>query len=208
MKTTHAIPTRTFPNLRQVKSLPASIVSLHEANYRTTVAKANEVLERLSRADRDGAHPLFSELRMLHLSLPPLLAAVKGHELMLARMGGDSSPPRGPLADLIARDFGGHEAWTREVTAAAMSSRGWVALSYDLDLQRLMLAIGDMPEQISAWNQVPLVVFEVSTASSVAEFGSDRGRYVRSLLESVDWTVVGKRLEDALGLRTAGHSSD
>ena len=208
MKTTHAIPTRTFANLRQVKSLPASIVSLHEANYRTVVTKSNDVLERLSRADRSGAHPVFSELRMLHLSLPPLLAAVKCHELMLSRMGPDTSAPRGPLADLITRDFGGHESLVREISAAAMSSRGWVALSYDLDLQRLMLTIGDTPEQLPVWNQVPLVVFEVSAASSVAEFGSDRSRYVRSLLESVDWGVVGRQLEDALGLRTAGHSGD
>lgn len=204
MKTNLSIPTRAFPQLKNVKALPAAVIARHETHYRTMTAKANEILERLARADRSAAHPVFSELRSLKTALQPVMASVKSYEIFLTHLGGDTRRPQRMLSERIVRDFGGHDEFVNELTASAMATHGWVALSYDLDLQRLMVVIGDTPEQLTVWNNAPILVLEVSDASAASEFGGDRRRYVASLLESVDWAVAERNLEDAIGLQPAG----
>lgn len=204
MKTVFSIPTREFPNLRNLKSLPTRLIAAHEENYRATVGKANEILQRLSTTERATAHPVFSDLRMLKTSLQPVMATVKSYEIFFTHLGGETRRPMKQLSEHIVRDFGNHDAFVSELTASAIASRGWVALSYDLDLKKLMVVVGDTPEQLTVWNNAPILVLEVSASSAALEFGGDRRRYVSALLEAVDWSIAERNLEDAIGLQPAG----
>lgn len=195
---------KNFTNIRNVKGLPSRVLAIHEEHYRASVAKANEILDRLTTADRSTASPVFSELRSLKTALQPVLATVKSYEIFFTHLGGETRRPQKQVSEMLARDFGGYEPFTNELMSTALASRGWVALSYDLDLKRLMCVIGDTPEQLTVWNNAPILVLEVSASTAALEFGGDRKRYLKSLLESIDWAIAERNLEDAIGLQPVG----
>ncbi len=204
MKTTLQLETRVFPNLRKSTTFPARVIALHEEHYKASVIKANEILHRLSTVDRSQSNAIFSDVRMLKTSLQPIMASVKSYEIFFTHIGGETKKPQKMLSERFVHDFGGYEGFVNELTTSAVASRGWVALSYDLDLKRLMVVIGDTPEQLTVWNNAPILVLEVSATSAALEFGGDRRRYVTALLENVDWAIAERNLEDAIGLQPAG----
>lgn len=204
MKTTLQLETRVFPNLRQVTAVPAHVLSLHEEHYKASVTRANEILKRLRDVDRSTSNSIFSDVRMLKTALQPIMASVKSYEIFFTHLGGETRKPQKMLTERFQQDFGGYDGFVNELTSSALASRGWVALSYDLDLRRLMVVIGDTPEQLTVWNNAPILVFEVSAMSAALEFGGDRRRYLTALLDSVDWAIAERNLEDAVGLQPAG----
>lgn len=204
MKTTLQLETHAFPNLRKLSAVPVRVLAQHEEHYKTSVSKANEILQRLHTVDKSTSNSIFSDVRMLKTSLQPIMASVKSYEIFFTHLGGDTRRPQKMLSERFVQDFGGYDAFVNELTSSAIASRGWVALSYDLDLKRLMVVIGDTPEQLTVWNNAPILVFEVSATSAALEFGGDRRRYITALLESVDWAIAERNLEDAIGLQPAG----
>ena len=203
MKTLLQLDTHTFPNLRKL-NLPARVLALHEEHYRSSVNKANEILQRLQSVDRSTSNSIFSDLRVLKTSLQPIIASVKSYEIFFTHLGGDVKKPHKMLSERFVKDFGSYEAFVHELTSSAIASRGWVALAYDLDLKRLMVVIGDTPEQLTVWNNAPILVFEASATSAALEYEGDRRRYMMALLDCVDWSIAERNMEDAVGMQPAG----
>lgn len=194
---------RPFPMLHALKDLPGRTMEEHERLYQTYVRKTNEILAHLEVTDRESAHPIFSEYRSLKTDFMTTLGAVKSYEIFFSHLGGTGGHPSGVLAARIQKDFGSFAAWLADFRACAMASRGWAALAYDLDLDRLINVLGDLPEQMSVWNVQPVMVFEVSERTASIDFQRDRGRYLSALLANVDWARVGEHLEAALALRAS-----
>ena len=190
-------------NLRKL-NLPARVLALHEEHYRSSVNKANEILQRLQNVDCSTSNSIFSDLRVLKTSLQPIIASVKSYEIFFTHLGGDVKKPQKMLSERFVQDFGGYEAFVNELTSSAIASRGWVALAYDLDLKRLMVVIGDTPEQLTVWNNAPILVFEASATSAALEYEGDRRRYMMALLDCVDWSIAERNMEDAIGMQPAG----
>ena len=145
------------------------MLALHEEHYRSSVNKANEILQRLQNVDCSTSNSIFSDLRVLKTSLQPIIASVKSYEIFFTHLGGDVKKPHKMLSERFVKDFGSYEAFVHELTSSAIASRGWVALAYDLDLKRLMVVIGDTPEQLTVWNNAPILVFEASATSAALE---------------------------------------
>lgn len=201
---THIEP-RAFTHLAQVKAIPTPVLEDMKRRYTTAVARTNEILDRLREADRTASNTVFSDMRSLLGALPTTLATVKSYELFFSQLGSRPGvPARGVLADRIARDFGSHAQFLDEFVATALASRGWAAVAWDLDLQRLMCMIGDTPEQLTVWNNTPVIVVDVTERG--LDTGTERSTYVRTLVENLDWQVVERNLENALGLTPVGRS--
>ena len=204
MKTNVPMDAKQFTNIRNLKGLPSRVLAIHEEHYRASVAKANEIMHKLTTADRTTVSPVYSELRSLKTALQPVLATVKSYEIFFTHLGGETRKPQKQLSEMFTRDFGSYDAFVNELTSSAIASRGWVALSYDLDLKQLMCVVGDTPEQLTVWNNAPILVLEVSASTAALEFGGDRRRYVSALLECIDWAIAERNLEDAIGMQPAG----
>ncbi len=204
MKTNVPMDAKQFTNIRNLKGLPSRVLAIHEEHYRASVAKANEIMHKLTTADRTTVSPVYSELRSLKTALQPVLATVKSYEIFFTHLGGETRKPQKQVSEMFTRDFGSYDSFVNELTSSAIASRGWVALSYDLDLKQLMCVVGDTPEQLTVWNNAPILVLEVSASTAALEFGGDRRRYVSSLLECIDWAIAERNLEDAIGLQPAG----
>jgi superoxide dismutase len=197
---------RKFPNLTTIKGIPGSSLDAMQSRYVTAVEKTNEILFRMRGVDRHTAHPVFSEMRSLLTALPPALATVRTYEIFFSQFSGKSRSPEGLLPSQIARDFGSQEEFLEELTRTALCSRGWAAVVYDRDLQRLMCVIGDSPEQLMVWNTVPVLVLEVTERGSAPESSAGRPAYLTALLDHLDWRVIERNLEDALGMQPAGRA--
>lgn len=204
MKTNVPMDAKQFTNIRNLKGLPSRVLAIHEEHYRASVAKANEIMHKLTTADRTTVSPVYSELRSLKTALQPVLATVKSYEIFFTHLGGETRKPQKQVSEMFTRDFGSYDAFVNELTSSAIASRGWVALSYDLDLKQLMCVVGDTPEQLTVWNNAPILVLEVSASTAALEFGGDRRRYVSALLECIDWAIAERNLEDAIGMQPAG----
>ena len=198
------IEARVFPNLTGLKGMPALLVDEMKLRYLTAVSKTNEIFERLERVDYRNAHPVFSEIRSLLTALPQTLGTVKSYEMFFAQIGGSAGRPSAAVAEHIRRDFGSHEAFIEQLTATALSSRCWAAVVFDLDLRRLMCVMGDSPEQLTVWNTSPVIVLEVSGKGSAPSHEPNRTVHIQTLISLLDWRVVERNIEDALGLQSAG----
>jgi len=198
------IDVRAFPALDTLRGLPVRTMREHETIYQMYVRKTNEILSHLEVVDRETAHPIFSEYRSLKGEFMTTLGAVKSYEIFFSHLGGAGGRPDGTMLQHLEHDFGSYEAWLADFRASAMASRGWVALAYDINLQRLLNVMGDAPEQMTVWNVQPAMVFEVSERSASIDFQRDRGRYLDTLLANLDWAVVERNLDDALLLQPAG----
>lgn len=201
---TTTLQARSFPQLKEVRNLPARTLDILRQRYEGYVTKTNEIMKKLDTADRAGAHPVFSELRSLKSELPHALGAVKSYEIFFTHLGSKIPSATSALSEHVKRDFGTHDKFLAEIKATAMASRGWVAVGFDLDLRRLMVMMGDTPEDLTVWNTAPVMILDVSERACAADFGSDRMQYVDALLHNTNWTVVERNLEDALGLQPAG----
>lgn len=198
--TTARLVARKFPVLNRLGTFPRPTLEEHDAAYRGYVAKTNEMLERLEHADRAAAHPVFSEWRAIKSELPIALAAVKSYEVFLTHLGGRGGEPGGALADRIRLDYGSFSTFVGELEATAAASRGWVAVVWDADLERLDIVLGDTPENLCVWRQEPIVVLEVSDRAASVDFARNRRRYLAALLDNLDWELVERDFERAAGL--------
>lgn len=204
MRNTLHLEAKRFPNLSDLKTLPVNTLKPHQQNYLSSVTRTNELFDRLATMYSDTGSQESKDLRSTLTELSVTLATVKSYELFLTHLGGSVRTPQPKLAEQIRKDFGSLGAFMNFFKSAAVTSPGWVAVAYDLDLRRLLCLIGDTPEKLSVWNLAPVMVIDVSPHSVGTEFGQDRERYIQTILDQIDWRVVDRNLEDASALQPAG----
>lgn len=192
--TTFKVDARTFSSVRDLNGIPSRTMQNLHHTYKMYVEKTNEILQRMPQADIQAAHPLFSDLRYYKTTLPELLGAVRSYECFFSVLGGKGGQPTGTLLDLIQRDFGGFDSFIQELKATALTSRGWVALGYDLVAQRLFLHLSDGPGAPPAWSTIPLLVLDVSEQACGTDFAGNRMRWIEACLSNLDWNRVAENL--------------
>ncbi len=195
---------RKFPSLSTLQFLPKTTTDSLYATYRSYVQKTNEILGKLSHSNYEAAHPVYSEFRSRKRELPHALGAVKSFEIFFAHLTeGTSSIPAGTVMEQIRRDFGSWERFMVELRATAIASRGWVSVSFDLDLRILQIQMGDTPEDLTVWNTAPVMIVDVSDRAAAVDFKGDRVAYLDAVMKHIDWTVVERNMDDALGQTAA-----
>lgn len=180
------------PALYELDGISRETIESHYKLYEGYVAKRNEILGKLAEVDLSGANGTYSELRELKVELTFAVGGIKNHELYFEHLGGDGGNPGGAVADLIARDFGGADAWRADLRATALAARGWAWTAYDWDEGRLFNYIGDAQNTFPVWNATPLVALDVYEHSYFLDYRTDRGSYIDAFFENLDWGVVNE----------------
>ena len=107
----------------------------------------------------------------------------------------DPNLPDGPLADLIARDFGSFPAFRDQLSSAAntLFGSGWAWLSLDPDghLRVEQTSNADTPLR---HGRQPLLTIDVWEHAYYLDTRNDRAQYVANLWPLIDWSVVSRRL--------------
>ena len=116
--------------------------------------------------------------------------AVKLHEAYFTEMSTGTNHPVGEIAKLIKDDFGSYEAWKKEFMTAAIASRGWVILAYDLDDNKLVNYLIDLSQLGGVWNAVIILAIDCCEHSYSFEGKPDHQKYVEAFMKNVDWDYV------------------
>ena len=176
--------------LLRLNGISRATVEAHYRLYQGYVAKRNEILARLATVDRDAANQVYSDVRALKVDLTFAIGGIKNHELYFAHLGGEGGDPKGPIGDLISRDFGSAGAWRADLRATAIAARGWAWTAYDRDERRLFNYLGDAQNTFPVWNATPLVALDVYEHAYFLDYQTDRGAYIDAFFENLDWDVV------------------
>ncbi len=183
-------PRELKPALLELDGISRASVEAHYKLYQGYVNKRNEILGKLPAADLTGANQIYSDVRALKVELSFAVGGIKNHEVYFEHLGGSGGDPKGPVADLIKRDFGSAQAWRDDLKATGMAGRGWAWTAYDWDEGRLFNYIGDAQNSYPIWNATPLVALDVYEHAYFLDFQTDRGAYIDAFFRNLDWNVV------------------
>jgi Fe-Mn family superoxide dismutase len=185
-------PRELKPALLELDGISRASVEAHYKLYQGYVNKRNEILTKLGNVDLPAANQVYSELRALKVDLTFAIGGIKNHEIYFEHLGGDGGPPTGPVAQLIARDFGSGDVWRDDLKATGMAGRGWAWTAYDWDEGRLFNYIGDAQNTFPVWNATPIVALDVYEHAYFLDYQTDRASYIDAFLSNLDWGVVNE----------------
>lgn len=173
----------------------------HGKHHQAYVNGANGILQKLDKARAENA-----DLDM-KATLKELSFNIGGHLLHslfwgnLAPEGKGGAKPDGRLADVLKKEFGSVDRFTKEFTQAAVSTEGsgWAALTYCKQTARPII----MQVEKHNTNVYPmftiLMVADVFEHAYYLDYKNDRAKFVDAFFHIVNWNAVNKRLESLLG---------
>lgn len=177
---------------KELNGISKQTMESHYKLYEGYVKKANEIMEKLTKVDRDPAkaNQTFSEIRELKLELSFALGGIKNHVNYFSILGGDGGQPTGSLLAQIEKDFGSYEAWVADVTATAIAARGWVWLAYDQDTKQLFNYLGDAQNTFPIWNATLLLALDTYEHAYWLDYQQNRAAYVDAFFKNLNWQPV------------------
>lgn len=104
--------------------------------------------------------------------------------------------PEGALLDRIEDEFGSYENWKNEFIAAAKAAGGWALLVYIPYSDELHNVVVDKHDQGAVWGAHPVLALDVWEHSYYHDYGPDRGDFIDSFFDVVDWSKVEDRYQD------------
>jgi Fe-Mn family superoxide dismutase len=104
--------------------------------------------------------------------------------------------PEGELLDKIKEDFGSYENWKNEFVEAAKSASGWALLVYIPKTNELHNVAVDKHDDGAVWGAHPVLALDVWEHSYYHDYGPDRGDFIDSFFQVIDWSDVADRFQD------------
>ena len=114
--------------------------------------------------------------------------------------GGGQPPSK--LAEAIARDFGGLEAFKTNFTSAAgaVEGSGWAILGYHSAADRLLILQTEKHQDLTVQGIVPLLVVDVWEHAYYLKYRNKRGDYLNAFLNVINWKDVADRYESVVAV--------
>jgi Fe-Mn family superoxide dismutase len=171
----------------------------HAKHHQAYVNGANAILERLDKARKENA-----DLNV-KCALKELSWNIGGHLLHslfwtnLAPPSKAGGKPSGKVASWLEKEFGNFERFRKEFTEAAttVEGSGWAALTRCRETGRpMIMQIEKHNTNVYPTFQI-LVVLDVFEHAYYIDYKNDRAKFVEAFWNIINWTEVGKRLEEA-----------
>jgi superoxide dismutase, Fe-Mn family len=170
----------------------------HDKHHAAYVNGANAILERMDKARADNvefdAKATFKEFSF-HIGGHLLHSLFWGN---LAPAGGPGGgKPSGTIAKLIDEEYGSFDRFKKifSQTASSVEGSGWAALTFCRQTQRPVV----MQVEKHNVNVYPmfkiLMVLDVWEHAYYLDYKNDRGKFIESFWNIVNWPEVGNRLE-------------
>lgn len=175
----------------------------YEKHHQAYVSAANVILQRMNKAKEEK-----TKLNMSAVinDLTFNVAGVILHALFWPSMTSVSQAtpePEAQLGEAINRDFGSLERFKDEFSRTALSVQGsgWVALTYEHQIGRLLLTqIGT--HQNNLYPALPVVmVLDVWEHAYYLDYQNERSRYVENWWQIVNWPGASQRFSQILANR-------
>jgi len=181
-----------------MKGISKKTVEDHLKLYAGYVSKYNEITEKIKALTDDEfakANQVFSTIRSLKTELSFAWGGVINHEIYFTHLGGTGGTASSNLLRQIEKDFGSFENYKKDMKASAISARGWVWTVWNTREQKLMNHIGDSQNTYGFWGATPLVALDTYEHAYFADYGINRGQYIDSFFENMNWEIVEKQFQ-------------
>ncbi|WXG39354.1 MAG: superoxide dismutase [Candidatus Freyarchaeum deiterrae] len=178
----------------------AQLTLHHTKHHQAYVNGANALLEKLDKARKDNADV------DMKATCKELSWNVGGH-IMHSYFWDNLAPaaksgkPGAPLANALNEEFGSFDRFKKEFTQAASSveGSGWAALAYCMQTKRPII----MQLEKHNTNVIPtfriVMVVDVFEHAYYIDYKNDRGKFLESFWNIVNWATVTKRFADIVG---------
>jgi Fe-Mn family superoxide dismutase len=175
--------------------ISAEILELHhDKHHRAYVAGANQAIDDLAGVRRQGD---LSHIAALERQLAFHVSGHVLHSMFWRNLSPDGGGrPEGELAQAIDRDFGGFDAFKKQLIKVAMTimGSGWAALVWDPVLRRLgTTQIHDHQSEITQAG-IPLLVLDAWEHAYYLQYHNDKERFFKAIWELWSWEDVADRL--------------
>nr|WP_199174769.1 superoxide dismutase [Halegenticoccus soli] len=178
--------------------IEARIMELHhDKHHQGYVDGANDALETLAEMRESGD---FGDVKAVKRDLSFNLSGHVLHSTFWENMSPDGGgEPGGELADAIEDDFGSLDAFESDFSAAAknVEGSGWGMLVYDHLSDGLLVIQAEKHNDLAVQGSTPLLVLDVWEHAYYLQYENDRGAYVDSFWNVVDWDDVAARYRAA-----------
>jgi Fe-Mn family superoxide dismutase len=178
--------------------ISGQIMELHHGkHHKAYVDKANETLDKLAEFREKGD---FTRLAGLERALAFNLSGHVLHSIFwknLTPRGGGR--PQGELLEMIDRDFGGFDAFQRQMTevASTVMGSGWAALVFEPMAQRLLTCqIYDHQSNLSQ-GSLPLMVIDAWEHAYYLQYKNAKTEFFKAVWHLWNWEDVAARLRAA-----------
>jgi len=170
------------------------IVELHHGQHHAGyVKKANAAVEQLEEARRRED---FTRIAALERALAFNLSGHVLHSLFWQNLTpGSGGRPKGELASALERDFGGFDAFQKQLTqvAATVMGSGWAALVWEPIGRRLLVTqIYDHQSNL-AQGGVPLMVLDAWEHAYYLQYENRKVDYFTAIWNLWNWEDVERR---------------
>lgn len=170
----------------------------HLKLYEGYVKKLAEISERLEKADRAAANYSFGDYSELRRREPVAFNGVALHELYfdaLDRPGG--SEPSEEVKSELERGYGSWDGWLSDMKAAASSCHGWALVVWDPEAKKVRTNLVSSEHHVGLFaNTRILMALDLWEHAYMIQYGLDKTAYLKALIESLDWGVIGERFRN------------
>jgi Fe-Mn family superoxide dismutase len=182
--------------------LSARILELHHGKHHAAYVKgANTTLEKLEEA---RAKSDFAAIPALERALAFNVSGHVLHSLFWTNLAPKAGGrPDGALLAAIDRDFGGFDAFKRQLTEAASTimGSGWAALVWEPLAKRLLVSqIYDHQSNV-AQGSAPLLVLDAWEHAFYLQYENRKTDFFEAVWNLWNWSDVSKRFQSASAQR-------
>jgi superoxide dismutase, Fe-Mn family len=166
----------------------------HDVLYVGYVKNTDKIRAKIAEIDFAGTNPTYSDLRELKVEETFAVNGVRLHEAYFNTIQEGSGEVSGKIKELIERDFGSYDNWSKEFAACGLASRGWVVLAFDWEDMKLHNYVCDVHNHGGVWNCSALLVLDVYEHAYFLDYSVARKDYVEKFMQHIDWDPINKKL--------------
>ncbi len=191
------LETKHFQLIPDKVNLTPRLIEEHTKLYEGYIKKTNEIREKLLSADKAVSNAVYSDYGELKRQETFALNGARLHEIYFSALedGADNGNPKGRIFEIITDRFGSHEKWVEEMTASAMSSRGWTATIYDNYLKEISIINLDAHNLGAIFNSTLLVVLDMYEHAYFMDYGTNKKAYIENILKNLNWEAIDRNFE-------------
>jgi Fe-Mn family superoxide dismutase len=181
---------KNYTHLLGTAGLSETMLNNHFTLYQGYVTNTNKLFDLIK--TKDAGTPEFAELRR---RLGWEFSGMRMHELYFDGLAKDGTRLGSKTTALLERDFGGLDAFKKELTAlGTMRGIGWVVWVQDNANGKTFLHwIGE-----HEMGQLPdvkiLLAMDVWEHAYITDYGIKRADYITSYLGAINWDAVEGRI--------------
>jgi Fe-Mn family superoxide dismutase len=168
----------------------------HDKHHAAYINGANAILQKIEKARKENVD---LDMKAITKEYSFHFGGLFLHERFwqnMAPTGTGGGKPGGKIGDVIDKEFGSFERFKKEFTAVANSveGSGWAAMVFCGHIKRPQLVQIEKHNVNVTPSQKQLLVLDVWEHAYYLDYKNDRGKFVESWWNLVNWDEVEKRL--------------